>query len=259
MGGAFTAVADNPDAAFWNPAGLSNIASQEITTMQTRLSTDADQYYISYAAKLFKGTLGISWSQISLGSISQTTTTDAFNEVITTNVFSYFSNSFMFSYGMLLNPGVSLGLTAKYLTSDMSQITGGQSYGYSLTPGVLIKPSGFFSLGFKVDDLFNEQKWGTGALEKSNPKARIGAALKKSESLFAVDVAQSLAAVYSPELSLGYEWRRDKISLRLGILDSAITAGTGFSAGNASLDYAYVQQAALSRDNVHRISLSGKW
>ena len=261
MGGAFTAIADNQDATSWNPAGLANVSSQEISTMQTRLSTDADQYYLSYATKLFNGTLGISWTQISLGDISQTTSTDAFNEVITTSIFSYFSNAYLLAYGLPVNQNLSLGLTAKYLSSDMTQISGGQAYGYSLTPGILFHPMGFpgVSVGLKIDELLSEQKWGTGAVEKSPAKARLGVAVSRDENTFALDVSQVLQSMYSPEYSLGYQWKKHNIALRLGILGSAITAGAGFGSGNATLDYAYVQQEELSRDNVHRISLSGKW
>ena len=45
---------------------------------------------------------------------------------------------------------------------------------------------------------------------------------------------------------------------------SSFTGGIGFSAKNneyftTQLDYAYVGQTSLSMENVHRISLIGKW
>ena len=262
MGGAFVSVADNADAGYWNPAGLSGVTSHEITTMQTKLSTDVDHYYVSYATKLFKGTIGISWIQISLGNISRTTTTDAFNEVITTSIFSYFSNAYLFSYGLPINPNVAIGLTAKYLASDMVDVAQGQAYGYSVTPGILIKPKEKISIGAKLDELLNEQKWGTGTIEKVPPKARLGISfsdLFQKDSRVALDVSQVLKSTHSTEYALGYEMNFKNILLRAGIVDSGLTAGAGFASGIAALDYAYVQQSSLSRNNVHRISLSGKW
>jgi hypothetical protein len=41
--------------------------------------------------------------------------------------------------------------------------------------------------------------------------------------------------------------------------DGGLTAGAGFAVKQARVDYAYVTQRALSKDNVHRISLSGIW
>ncbi len=267
MGGAFTAIADNADAPYYNPAGLAYIRDQEINTMQTRLSTDADHYYISYVRPLGKGGIGFSWMQVGIGNIVQTTTTDAFNEVITTNVFSYFSNAFLLSYGYPVNPNLSFGLTAKYLTSDMDQITGGQAYGYSITPGILIhftRQIMPITVGLKIDELINEQKWGTGTVEKAIPKARMGIAAAIPEGLIkdstiAIDLSQYLSLGYQMEIALGYEWTKENLSLRAGYTDSSISAGAGFRSGAVELDYAYDQETSFVRSNVHRVSLSGKW
>jgi len=265
MGGAFTSIADNADAPYWNPAGLANIKNQEINTMQTRLSSDTDHYYISFVFPLKRGAIGISWIQVGMGTITQTTTTDAFNEVITTGIFSYFSNAYLLSYGLPISPNMSIGLTAKYLTSDMFQIAGGQAYGYSLTPGALLRITAYglpITMGLKIDELINEQKWGTGTVEKAIPKARLGISVKEPSrfigtgSVFAIDLAQTLRRSYQTEISLGYEWVKDALSIRAGYADSALTAGAGFRSGIAQIDYAYVQQTSLSRENVHRISLS---
>ena len=319
MGGAFTSVADNADAPYWNPAGLGMLDRNEITAMQTRLSTDADHYYVSYIRPAFGGTLGLSWIQVGLGTITQTTTPDANNEVQNLSIFSYFSNAYMLSYGKEFNPHFAFGLTVKYLTSDMYQIAGGQAEGYSITPGILInfgkrgepeekdnkeapklpdispylrerriagpsfpvkeeiteptpikviksaKPKKSFidglALGIKCDELYNWQKWGTGTVEQVPAKLRIGLSYKSpNPGLFAVDVSQIMKAGYAPELSAGYEWStKDGLSLRVGYNDGGLSAGAGFISGHTRLDYAYVTQRDLTRDNVHRIALTGIW
>ncbi|MBU0573103.1 MAG: hypothetical protein KKH83_01350, partial [Candidatus Margulisbacteria bacterium] len=94
-------------------------------------------------------------------------------------------------------------------------------------------------------------------------------------STLAIDISQQISARYTPELCAGYEWAQDGLAFRLGFADSALTAGAGFtallpqtkggtaslasSARRASVDYAYVQQSSLSRENVHRVSLTGSW
>ena len=273
MGGAFTAIADNADAPYWNPAGLAQVDFQEFNTMQTRMSTDADHYYLSYVQPWGRGSLGISWIQISLGTLTETTTTDAFNEVINISTFSYFSNALLLAYGLPLNDKVSVGLTAKYLTSDMTTISQGQATGYSVTPAILITPNEKLSIGAKVDEILNEVTWGTGTTEKAPPKARIGVSYILDQMLgrfplmgrIAVDFAQTMQSGFTTEYSAGYEWERDGLALRFGYAASALTAGAGFKSpfgnnlGIAELDYAYVQQTSLSKDNVHRISLAGRW
>jgi len=143
MGGAFTAISDNSDAPYWNPAGLSQIKQHEITTMQTKLSTDADHYYISYVQPFLGGAFGVSWVQVALGDIYETgSATDEYNEVIPLGVFSYFSNAYMLAYGRDITESLSFGITAKYLHADMLGLVsaeGGYAYGYSITPGILYK------------------------------------------------------------------------------------------------------------------------
>ena len=273
MGGAFCAIADNSDSPFYNPGGLSFVKQTEIESMQTRMSTDADHFYISYVMPFLKGAVGLSWIQVSLGDITQTTTTDAFNEVITTNVFSYFSNAYLLSYGLEVNPNVGLGVTAKYLTSDMTLVGGGTATGYSVTPGLMVKlgkeGEQFGAVGCTVDNILNEQKWGTGTTEKAIPTATLGLAVYALKflpfgSTVAFDLMQKLSSDYAAVLSLGYEWKNPFLAMRFGWADSSLSAGAGFSAKTGKdftteLNYAYVQQVNLSRDNVHRISLSGKW
>ncbi|OGC09651.1 hypothetical protein A3F86_01865 [candidate division WOR-1 bacterium RIFCSPLOWO2_12_FULL_45_9] len=317
MGGAFTAIADNADAAYWNPGGLGLIDKNEITTMQTRLSTDADHYYISYVRPALGGTLGISWIQVGLGNITQTSAeVDINNEVQNLSVFSYFSNAYMLSYGREVNDYVSLGLTAKYLTSDMFQISGGQAHGYSVTPGILIsfgkkdkddkrqfvdqsemlrartvQSKGFvypenersraqeptlkhkmsqlsaksellsrLTMGIKIDELLNRQSWGTGTVEQVPAKLRVGFAYRSpNPGLFALDFSQTLRTGYAAEAAVGYEWAREGLALRCGYNNGWFSAGAGFQSGQTKIDYAYVTQHDLSRENVHRVSLTGVW
>ena len=271
MGGAFTAVSDNADATSWNPGGLGFVEQSEITTMQTKLSTDADHYYVSYVRPALGGTIGVSWVQVGVGSLTQTSAeADEHNEVVDLGIFSYYSNAYLLSYGKKINEQVSFGVAAKYLTSDMYQINGGQAYGYSISPGILIKlpvtsnqspvAGNQLTLGLKIDELINAQKWGTGSIENVPPRVRLGLAYQMSNpGLFALDVSQTMKSAYAPEAALGYEWAKDGLSLRTGYAAGCLTAGAGFISGHTRIDYAYIFQQVLSRDNVHRISLSGIW
>ena len=266
MGGAFTAIADNSDAPYWNPAGLSQMKHSEISAMQTKLSTDADHYYVSYVTPFLSGGLGISWIQIGMGSITQTGTTDAYNDVENLGIFSYFSNAYMLAYGQNITDNLSFGITAKYLTSDMPglvSIEGASAYGYSITPGLLYKPTNDLSIGFKVDELVNSQKWGTDTEEKAPSKYRLGVAysllVARYPLLLSADISQINQAGYASAASAGAELTMGSLAFRLGSSDSTLTAGAGLGSEHVRIDYAYVTQANLSQDNVHRVSLTGIW
>ena len=264
MGSAFTAISDNADAPFWNPAGLSrNKYEHTITTMQTRLSTDANHYYLSYVRPALGGSFGISWIQLSLGQIQQTgPTLEAFNEVHDLGIFSYFSDAYLLSYGLNITDSLAVGLTGKYLTSNMQGIPGGQGSGYSVTPGILFTPNKELTIGAKLDEAVNRQNWRTGTTETVPPKLRVGIAAKIpwAQLTLSADITQVIRSTYRPESVFGAEWTPiDALSIRLGSTPQGLTGGIGFRKGHAEVDYAYVQQTALSRDNVHRISLTGRW
>ncbi len=263
MGGAFTAVSDNADSPYWNPGALGFVKHNEITTMQTKLSTDADHYYLSYIQPALGGTLGVSWIQVGMGNIVETSAeVDVNNEVIDLGVFSYFSNAYFLSFGRKISDILSFGVTAKYLTADMMDIEEGQASGYSVTPGILMKLTvndNELRLGLKLDELINQQSWGTGTVEQVPPRVRVGLAYRlPNPGLFALDLSQLLKTGYAAEAACGYEWERDGLSFRVGYRDG-LTAGAGFEVGHTRVDYAYVTQRDLTKENVHRISLTGKW
>jgi len=267
MGSAFTAIADNADAPFWNPAGLSQIKKYEVTAMQTKMSTDADHYYVSFAMPCLSGGLGLSWIQVGMGSITQTSgTTDAYGEVENLGIFSYYSNAYLLAYGQNITDNISFGLTAKYLTSDMPgliSVEGGSAWGYSVTPGILYRPSQNLSIGFKLDEAVNYQKWGTDTEEIAPSKYRLGIAyamlITNYPLLLSCDISQVNKAGYAAEASGGAELQLGQFALRLGTSDGALTAGAGFGVEHVRIDYAYVTQTSLSKDNVHRVSLTGMW
>jgi hypothetical protein len=266
MGSAYVAVADDVDSPYWNPAGLAHIKNYQITTMQTKLSTDADHYYVSFVMPFMGGGLGLSWIQIGMGSITQTSTVDAFNDVQNLGVFSYYSNAYIASYGANITDKLSFGVTAKYLTSGMPglvSIEGADAYGYSLTPGIQYKVSDRLMLGLKIDELVNYQKWGTDTEEIAPSITRFGLAYRTSiynlPLLLSGDVSQINRSGYVPTGSGGAELTFGSIAFRLGVSDSVMTAGAGFAMEHIRIDYAYVTQTNLTTDNVHRVSLTGMW
>ena len=273
VGSAFTAIADTADAPAWNAAGLGFIDFSSATTMQTKLSTDANYYYVSYVQpielkgvndnelKRDLGTIGISWIQIGLGNIANTASgVDRYNEVTTIGNFNYAANAYMLAYGKSLNDKLSLGVTAKYLTSDMYSISGGSAYGYSISPALLFKATERVSAGLVLHEMVNAQKWGTDTVETVPSKLKLGVAFRLPAGLiFSSDFAQQLKSAYSPTASFGLEWGYKTLAFRAGNDEGALTGGFGFRIERVGFDYAYVSQSAMSKDNVHRLSLSGYW
>ncbi|MFQ5632038.1 MAG: hypothetical protein ACE5I1_24980, partial [bacterium] len=62
LGGAFSAIADDPSAGFWNSAGLSQINNIHFTATHQRMSLDRNHNFIGGALPMgYSSTIGISW------------------------------------------------------------------------------------------------------------------------------------------------------------------------------------------------------
>ena len=142
-------------------------------------------------------------------------------------------------------------------------VEGGTAWGYSVTPGILYKVNDRLTIGFKVDEIVNYQKWGTETEEIAPSKYRLGLSYKLlvvgCPLLVAADVSQLNKEGYVAEAGAGMEYEIGQIAFRLGYVDAGLTAGVGFGAEHIRIDYAYVTQTSLSKDNVHRVSLTGMW
>ena len=63
MGGAFSAIADDANAIYWNPAGLGQILKGEFTFMHWTFTEipNVSVDYFSFAYPFFRGAVGFSW------------------------------------------------------------------------------------------------------------------------------------------------------------------------------------------------------
>jgi hypothetical protein len=77
--------------------------------------------------------------------------------------------------------------------------------------------------------------------------------------LLSGDISQINKAGYATESGVGAELTMGNLAFRLGSSDSTLTAGAGLGTEHIRIDYAYVTQTNLSKDNVHRVSLTGMW
>lgn len=79
MGGAFTAIADDAYATYWNPAGLAQITRQELAINHVQFIENINSQYLSYVVPLNKvgGSLGFSGTYANFGTIDRRDATGA--------------------------------------------------------------------------------------------------------------------------------------------------------------------------------------
>lgn len=208
MGGAFTAVADDATAAYWNPAGIGTVDRLALSSMVQKLGTaeyatmeDVNPDY-QYATVLMPlrivglpayGTLGLSWISNSLDNILWTTVDS--NNTIQQDTFSDTEDAYILSYGQpFIDENFYAGLNIKYLKQSFSKIPDATATGYGLEGGILYKIDQRLSLGLVIDSGVT-MKWANGHQDKGDMRNRFGAAYRfvnqeKLLFLVATDIIQ---------------------------------------------------------------------
>ncbi len=244
MGGAFTSIANDASAIFWNPAGLSRIGNQEIA------ATHADLFGLGIKDNFAAFVLPLSPRQ-AIG-------VDWYHSGFDDDELGFGENRFDLSYGIRLNRWFSLGSTVKYLTRntdlDGVEVTSGSGTGLDL--GLLLTPWKGLRFGWVGQDLFDTEVDFDGTSSVAFPQnSRFATAYAfGSRGVVAMDI--------DDRIHLGGELRLvDALALRAGMEqdrsgpeDWQFTYGAGFELGVFHFDYAFVDHPVL--EATHHVGLS---
>lgn len=115
MGEAYTAVADGPDAAYWNPAGLGRMARPEALYARAEPAAGLHHDFLAVAAPsaLLHGTVGFALTRLTQDGL---TLADASDQKL--GSFSPHSESYAFAYGSRFADDQASGDTRDYFRDD---------------------------------------------------------------------------------------------------------------------------------------------
>ncbi len=288
MGNAYTAIANDATAPFYNPAGLTQSRTREVNLMHATLADLAAYNIACYSHPITsKTTMGISWLRVGIDDIPITRLPVANKPVGPTNrprvtdTFSNTNNAFLLSGARHLitlprNISVHIGATLKllYITaySNTNAIGGGSDIGLIATTPQ--DKSTAITLGIVATDFFTTKLyWNvppvteneTPHTETIPPRLKIGLAAYQKLHIFnsRLTLTADVDTRNAYELHTGAEWTLfDLLSLRCGLegRNGALnrthhfTAGAGlqlrFITGTAfHVDYAYQQHPDLGTAN----------
>jgi len=243
MGGAFTSIADDPSAGWWNPAGFAFINRFQVSGMYTNLTMDRIHNFAGISLPFGNGnTLGISWIQFGVKDIDGR---DLAGQP--TQKFDDKENAMGISYAFRMGPYFALGVTGKYIFHSISEY---KATGYGLDAGILMNIENVFHLGFVVQDISSKIKWNTeSGLEETFPKVyRAGLGISGGEIPFLLSIdAIKQERVDGIKIRTGGElWIMNKfLALRGGYTSNEITLGGSIHLFTESFglqfDYAYLQ------------------
>ena len=276
MGNAFTAIADDASAIYWNPAGLAGTHANEVLLAHEFLFGDLVD--LSYAAGIVQvrqrdGRLGFGimrlgisdiafpdsslWNdldqdgEIEPGEFNYDATRDA-DKIRFVNDAEY---GFFVSYAQP-KWGYQLGGSLKIVRQTVGEFS---SFGLGVDVGVLRR--GVYrnlDVGLAIHDLTGTYlSWSTGRKETIMPVPRLGLAytipsqalrgtiLLSSDTEVHFDDRRTADQLWSGSVSANLSWgleftMQNRLALRLGLRESEFQAGAGFAAGRMHFDYAIV-------------------
>lgn len=250
MGGAYTALADDATAGYWNPAGLTSIERFNLATMiSANVSFDRQYNYVALGYNF--GTAGwgaFSWVNAGVNDFDEATATGT-----TGNTFNVDDHGFLFSYGNKMSK-LDVGATFKVAYQKI----GGDSWsGVGFDAGARFNLSDNVALGFTARDLGTKVgrdqvpvtfRWGLSAFAFEG--FAFAADLQKIQHRS--DVTIHLGSEYEYEFADTYFG-----AIRGGVDDGNFSVGAGLTVmSKYSLDYAYVTESQSFMGENHRVSLT---
>jgi hypothetical protein len=280
MGGAFVAIADDATATYWNPAGLSQISSQELVFMHAEtFGSLLNHDFISWALPLhdrFQNyTLGFSLMRLGGGDIKVTELPDPNNPISSANrpyvkkEAGHADYLLTFTFAKETNPKLSFGGNAKLI---YRHIVDNSALGLGIDLGMLYSPTSYLSLGANFKDAVSTLlAYDNGTRETISPSLRTGFGLKKD--------IKNFSFLFTTEAELNFEGRRysaqywqgdisadmhygwevvylERVSARLGFDRGNFSAGGGLGFKKFEVDLAFLSHKEL--DNSYRVSLKVK-
>jgi len=238
MGKTFTGLADDQEAVYYNPAGLSQLLSHNIKTSYVSL-WGADLGYFGYAlpTRLY-GTIGVGL----IGTYSDNIDSEDENGN-NTGSYQFNQNCLIFSYANQPARFIGLGLNMKIVTSKIAQYG---AVGMGADAGLLLFPRTNLTFGLVVQNIMGPKLTHYEYTDEYPITIRGGTALKlyNGRAIIAFDVVKSMVEYTSVEPHVGIEFVPvyPLLTLRAGIDRNTVNTGIGIRKNwgglNLGVDYA---------------------
>ena len=259
MGGAFTGLADDVTAVFFNPAGISALTDRQVMAMHVSASFDRQLNYLAFTAPNHKGDSGwgISYTRFSIDGIPETREATpgvpTLNPDGTVTIFSLFDDvedNLAVSYGWKMNDQLRLGATARIDHRDLFH-KGADGFGMDFS--ALYQATQDVRLGFAAKHVFEGIRENSTQHRDDVPFELVAGASVRGwkDVVFAADIF-ALEGDHVG-LRIGAEkWWKDHYAARIGYNDGDFAIGASAKYQAFQFDYAY-QTADLG--DLNRVDL----
>ena len=257
MGGAYVAVADDPTASVWNPAGLARVEKLAFTFMYTGgYDFDRSHNFFGYAQSFSLGSVGIGWTNAGLDDLERRSGVGP-----SEGDFDVSDNLILLSLARQYG-AFGFGLTGKIFDQ---KIDGESESGGGVDAGVFLEANDRVNVGIAIQDIASE-------IGDDDLPYNIRAGLCANpigDLLVAADLEhlENDQTVYHLGAEAWFEYYPGyMLALRAGVSDlgrdhqdNSYSAGLGFKVPRfygLGIDYAFVTEMEEALGDNHRISLN---
>jgi len=216
MGNAFTSVADDATAGFWNPAGLIQWQGFKVfgvNKIHNRKDYAFDPKGIGYS---YRGNAFFWGNKIALGVPSGTPD------------FNYYS------FARQVNAYIAMGLSLKFKRKHPANYYQFFGSDFSYDIAILSRPFPRIQIGALMQNL---------PPKRAINLISLGISYRLPRIIISTDFVFSLSEISASEIHLGAEWTFNKyLRFRAGISESHPTFGLGIVIRNLRLDYAWIRE-----------------
>ena len=222
MNGAFTAIADDYSATFWNPAATSFINCINLGVMHSQMSLNRRMEFLSCTMPIsYKNHISFSWAAFKISEIEARTA----NSLQPDYIFDNTNYMIWTTYSRRLLKQLSLGLNVKFF---QSQLSNSKAMGGGIDFGLMYNSFKNFRVSFVSQDIGSTIKWDTKKKENFARVDRFGCSydvLKKV--LLAIDL---ISRKDKTSVAFGTEIRLSGLmKVRSGMQESLWSLGTGLT------------------------------
>jgi hypothetical protein len=251
MGRAFTGIADDATALYWNPGGLTGMRQNQALFQFATLIDGSTYQYLGYGHLLpYIGTLGFGLLMLNQGEAEGR---NELNEV--TSSFSNRQLGVLLGFGADLTPQLAAGGTLKMINQTFNNLSG---TGFGLDLGLMYRVLPMLNLGLSFQNLLAPSITLKSAAETYPMNMTFGVGALFFEDRLKVDLDLSKNTEQdSLKPRFGFEMApvpdlRD-LFVRAGIDDTEIAVGAGYGYQGFQLDYALGFQTV---EMMHKVTLS---
>jgi tetratricopeptide (TPR) repeat protein len=239
MAGAFVGIADDASAAYWNPAGLTQIQRKDLVASYASLYDNTGFSSIDYA----QPTMGIGTFGLGIVNLNTAGVPRRDRDGKQDGEFSASETALLLSHGFDLNSRWSFGSSLKVIRQQVDTYSG---TGYGLDVAAMFRLVPAVQMGLTVRNMLAPRITLRSESDRFPLNARLGVKWQATRKLLiGTDLDQVTGR--STKLVLGGEWAfNNLLSLRGGLNENEITAGMGIKFKDWGLDYAFAYQDAVA-------------